>query len=130
MTATRPSTASLQLVDAAGAFGAIVAALCCAGTPLIVAALAATGLSALRKDAILWPVMLLSLAVAIWGYWQGHRVHHASAPLVVGVIGAVLLALGVIVVHGFPAMQMIYSGATLLVAATIWNIVARSRCTG
>ena len=80
MTATRPSTASLQLVDAAGAFGAIVAALCCAGTPLIVAALAATGLSALRKDAILWPVMLLSLAVAIWGYWQGHRVHHASAP--------------------------------------------------
>ena len=129
MTATRPSTASLQLVDAAGAFGAIVAALCCAGTPLIVAALAATGLSALRKDAILWPVMLLSLAVAIWGYWQGHRVHHASAPLVVGVIGAVLLALGVIVVHGFPAMQMIYSGATLLVAATIWNIVARSRCT-
>jgi len=129
VTATRPSTASLQLVDAAGAFGAIVAALCCAGTPLIVAALAATGLSALRKDAILWPVMLLSLAVAIWGYWQGHRVHHASAPLVVGVIGAVLLALGVIVVHGFPAMQMIYSGATLLVAATIWNIVARSRCT-
>ena len=125
MTATRPSTASLQLVDAAGAFGAIVAALCCAGTPLIVAALAATGLSALRKDAILWPVMLVSLAVAIWGYRQGHRIHHESAPLIVGVIGAVSLALGVIVVHGFPAMQMIYGGAMLLVAATIWNIVAR-----
>jgi hypothetical protein len=45
-----------------------------------------------------------------------------------GVIGAVSLALGVIVVHGFPAMQMIYAGAMLLVAATIWNIVARKRC--
>jgi mercuric ion transport protein len=117
----------VQLTDAAGTFGAIVAALCCAGTPLIVAALAATGLSALRKDVILWPIMLVSLAVAIWGYWQGHRLHHAWAPLIAGVIGAVSLALGVIVVHGFPAMQMIYGGAMLLVAATIWNIGARKR---
>ena len=115
--------------DAAGAVGAIVAALCCAGSPLIVAALAALGLSALRKDAILWPIMLVSLAVAIWGYWQGHRMHGAWAPLIVGVIGAGSLALGVIVVHGFPAMQMIYAGAMLLVAATVWNIAARKRCT-
>lgn len=126
--APQSSTARTQLTDVAGAFGAIVAALCCAGTPLIVAALAATGLSALRKDAILWPIMLGSLIVAMWGYWQGYRVHRAVAPLITGVIGAVSLALGVIVVHGFPAMQMIYGGAILLVAATIWNIVARKRC--
>lgn len=118
----------MQLTDAAGAFGAIAAALCCAGTPLIVAALAATGLSALRKDAILWPVMLVSLAVAMWGHWQGHRIHHAWAPLIIGFAGASSLALGVIVVHGFPAMQMIYGGAMLLVLATIWNIAARTRC--
>jgi mercuric ion transport protein len=128
--ATQPPTKRVQLTDAAGAVGAIVAALCCAGTPLIVAALAATGLTALRKDAILWPIMLVSLAVAMWGYWQGHRIHHAWAPLIVGVVGAVSLALGVIVVHGFPAMQMIYGGATLLVAATIWNIVARTTSYG
>ena len=127
--ATQSATASMQLTDAAGALGAIIAALCCAGTPLIVAALAATGLSALRKDAILWPIMLVSLVVAIWGYWQGHRIHHAWAPLTVGVLGAVSLALGVIVVHGFPAMEMIYGGALLLIAATIWNIVARKRWT-
>ena len=40
---------------------------------------------------------------------------------------ALSLALGVIAVHGFPAMQMIYGGAMLLVAATIWNIVPRKR---
>ena len=118
----------MRSTDAAGALGAILAALCCAGTPLIVASLAAVGLSGLRKDAILWPVMLVSLAVAIWGYWQGHRIHHGWAPLFIGVIGAVSLALGVIVVHGFPAMQMIYAGAMLLVAATISNIVALKRC--
>jgi mercuric ion transport protein len=122
-------TTPVRLADAAGALGAIAAALCCAGTPLIVAALAATGLSALRKDAILWPVMLASLAVAIWGYWQGLRLHRAWPPLMIGVFGAVSLALGVIVVHGFPAMQMIYGGSMLLVAATIWNIVARKRFT-
>ena len=125
--AMQPAAAHVQLTDAAGTLGAIVAALCCAGTPPIVAALAATGLSALRKDAILWPIMLISLAVAISGYWHGHRLHHAWGPLIVGVIGAVSLAFGVIMVHGFPAMQMIYGGAMLLVAATIWNIVARKR---
>jgi hypothetical protein len=83
----------------------------------------------MRKDAILWPIMLLSLAVAIWGYWQGYRMHRSRAPMVIGLVGAASLALGVIVVHGFPAMPMIYGGAILLVAATIWNIVARRRCT-
>ena len=53
--------------------------------------------------------------------------HGAWAPFFVGVTGALSLALGVIVVHGFPAMQMIYGGAVLLMAATIWNIVTRAR---
>ncbi len=114
-----------RLVDAAGAFGAIVAALCCAGTPLIVGALAAAGLSSLRRDAILWPVMLLSLAVALWGFWQGHRVHRRLGPLLIGALGAIALACGVIVVHGPPAMTMIYGGAIVLVLATAWNIMAR-----
>jgi mercuric ion transport protein len=118
-----------QLSDAAGSFGAIVAALCCAGTPLMVAALAATGLTALRRDAILWPVMLLSLCVALWGFQQGQRMHRVWAPLIVGSVGAIALALGVIVVHGPPAMVMIYGGAVGLVIATFWNVVARRKCT-
>ncbi len=59
MTTAAPSLrARAQLTDVAGTFGAVVAAMCCAGTPFIIAAVAAVGLSALRKDAILWPVML------------------------------------------------------------------------
>lgn len=117
----------LAVVDAAGVLGAIAAALCCAGTPIIVGALAAVGLSFLRRDAILWPVMLVSLGVALWGFWQGRRAHRRNGPLIGGMVGAVSLAMGVIVVHGWPAMQMIYGGALLLVAATLWNIMARSR---
>ena len=42
-----------------------------------------------------------------------------------GVIGSISLAGGVIVVHGPPAMEMIYGGALLLVAATLVNVWAR-----
>ena len=116
-----------RFADIAGVIGAVVAALCCAGTPFIVGALAAIGLGFLRRDAVLWPVMLLSLVVAVWGFWKGQRVHHAIGPLVVGAVGAVSLAPGVIIVHGPPAMTMIYLGSVLLVAATAWNLWARHR---
>jgi mercuric ion transport protein len=115
----------VRAADGAGATGAILAALCCAGTPIIVSALAAVGLSSLRKDAILWPLMLVSLLVALWGFWNGRRSHGKSGPLALGFIGAVSLACGVIFVHGPPAMQMIYGGAIALVVATLWNVSAR-----
>ncbi len=67
------SSRSLSIADGAGALGAIVAALCCAGTPIIVGALGALGLGFLRKDAILWPVMLGALLIALWGFWRGFR---------------------------------------------------------
>ena len=52
---------TLRWQDGAGVLGALFAAFCCAGAPVIVTALAAPGLSALRRDSILWPLMLLSL---------------------------------------------------------------------
>ena len=116
---------SQRIADRAGVVGAIIAALCCAGTPIIVGALAAVGLGFLRKDAILWPIMLVSLLVALWGFWQGFRLHRKAGPLTLGIGGAVSLAWGVIVVHGFPAMQMIYGGAVALLIATLWNVWAR-----
>ena len=115
----------MRVADGAGVGGAIVAALCCAGTPFLVGALAALGLSFLRKDAILWPVMLASLVVALWGFWQGRRLHRKAGPMVLGSAGALLLACGVILVHGPPAMTMIYGGAIVLVIATLWNVGAR-----
>ena len=114
-----------QVADVAGAFGAIVAALCCAGTPVIVAALTALGLGFLKRDSILWPVMLASLAVALWGLWTARRIHRRAGPLLLGIAGASTLASGVIVVHGRSAMLYIYVGAAALVAATLWNIGAR-----
>lgn len=117
-----------RLADGAGVTGAVLAALCCAGTPVVVGALTAVGLGFLRRDAILWPLMLGSLAVALWGFWQGFARHRRAGPLVLGGLGAVSLAAGVIVVHGPPAMTMIYGASALLIVATIWNVRLRRSC--
>lgn len=113
------------LVDVAGVFGAIFAALCCAGTTVVVSVVTALGLGFLRQDALLWPLMIISLVVALWGFWRSARVHQNSGPLLLGSIGAISLASGVIFVHGFPAMQLIYGGALLLVTVTVWNVWLR-----
>ena len=117
-----------RLADGAGVLGAVFAAFCCAGTAFIVSGLGLLGLSFLRRDAILWPLMIGSLALAMWGFVQGRSVHGKSGPLLLGAAGAVSLAAGVIVVHGFPAIQMIDGGAIALVLATIWNVASRRAC--
>lgn len=127
-TETRPVQRAARLADSAGVLGAVFAALCCAGTPLIVGALAAVGLSALRNDAILWPLMFASLAIALWGFWLGQRRLGSAGPLAVAAVGGALLVAGVVFVHGFPAKQMIWAGAAALVVATAWNVRARRAC--
>jgi mercuric ion transport protein len=116
------------LRDASGVLGAVFAALCCAGTPWIIAGLTALGLGFVRRDGILWPLMLLALGVAVSGYWQGARQHGRWGSLVLGSAGALSLAAGVIVVHGFPAMEMIYGVSVALVLAAVWNALARRAC--
>ena len=101
---SRPNHAA-GIADGAGVLGAVFAALCCAGTPIIVSALAALGLSFLRSDRILWPLMLVSLVVAVWGFWKGRQMHGSPGPLLVGLLGAGALTAGVIFVHGFPAKR-------------------------
>ena len=70
-------------------------------------------------------VSVASLAVALWGLRAARRGDGRRGPLLLAAAGSLSLAAGIIVVHGFPAMQMIYGGSTALVAATVWNLVAR-----
>lgn len=130
--APAPSTApthrtrkTVGWADGAGALGAVLAALCCMGAPIIVGVLGAVGLSWLRQDAILWPVMFVSLAVALWGLARDRRRHGVAGPVVLAAVGAVALVAGVVFVHGPPARQLIYAGAVALIVATGWNVAAR-----
>lgn len=104
------------------------AALCCAGAPIIVSVLAATGLSFLRTDAILLPIIAVALAIALFGFWTGRRIHGSNGPLLLGAIGSVALVAGVVFVHGMPAKALIGAGAVLLLAAMIWNARVPRAC--
>lgn len=121
-------TKAIRVADSAGVFGAIFAALCCAGLPMILSVLSAIGLSSIRRDSMLMPLMAISLGVALWGFLLGRRLHHAIGPIVMGLVGSAALAAGVVYVHGFPAKEIIWAGAILLVGATVWNVRLRHKC--
>ena len=125
---TRTTQAVSRFAGGAGVIAASCAALCCAGAPIILSILAATGLSFLRNDAILIPIIGAALLVALWGFWLGRRLHGSWGPFVVGVIGSVALVAGVVFIHGMPAKVMIGAGALILLGATIWNARVRRAC--
>ncbi len=116
---------AVRIADTAGVTGAILASLCCAGAPMILSVLAALGLSFLRNDRILLPFIGLSLAVALWGFWQGRRFHNAYGPLLLALAASATLIAGVVFIHGFPARVLIGVGAIGLVVATVWNVGLR-----
>lgn len=122
-----PRTAE-RLADWAGPFGAVFAALCCLGVSWIIASITAAGLGFLRSDPILWPLMIASILFALWGMWRGRQVHRTTWPLLLGTTAGSALVAGVIFVHGFPARELIYVGSIGLIAASIWNAIARGRC--
>jgi mercuric ion transport protein len=123
----QPASRLLRFADVAGVLGAAFAALCCAGIPFIVGGLALLGLSFLKRDAILWPLMIASLLIALWGFWRGRQMHGKTAPFVVALLAAMVLVAGVIFVHGFPALEMIWASVVALIGATAWNIYLRRR---
>lgn len=117
-----------RFADTAGVLGAVLAALCCAGAPIILGVLSALGLSFLRKDAILLPFMLLAFLLAIWGFWTDRGTHRSGGPLLIALGGMLALVAGVIFVHGFPAKELIGAGAVALLSAMVWNVSLRRAC--
>ena len=128
MPMTRMSKALSGYAGGAGAVAATCAALCCAGAPIIVSVLAATGLSFLRTDAVLLPVIGVALVIALWGFWKGGLQHGSWSPLLMGIAGSVALLLGVVVLHRMSSKVAIGGGAIALLVATIWNARRLGNC--
>ncbi len=112
----------------AGAVAATCAALCCAGAPIIVSVLTATGLGFLRSDAILLPVIGVAICIALYGFWKGRAMHSSTGPFALGVLGSVALVMGVVYLHGPIAKVFIGIGAIALLVSTLWNARLVGRC--
>ncbi len=107
-----------------GSLGAMAAALCCAGVPAVLGALSAAGLGFVVNDLILFPLVLVSLGVALWGLGRGVSRHGLRRVLVLGSLGAVLLMVGIFL---YP---LVYAGVAAMLGAAVWNAVALRNARG
>ncbi len=95
---------------------------------MILGVLSAIGLSSFRRDSILIPLMGVSLAVALWGFLSGRRLHGSNLPIILALSGSAVLVAGVVSIRGYPGTVVIDIGAIALVAATVWNVRLRRAC--
>jgi len=111
-------------LDKFGIVGSFVAALCCLGVPAIVSIVAAIGLGFLIKDAILLPLMVVSLLVTLIGLYLGYRAHHQPWPLILVSISS-LGALIFVFVH--TVRPVAYLAMAGLVIASVLNVISRQK---
>jgi len=110
-------------MDKVGAFGSIFAALCCIGTPALLAFLASIGLGFVINDLILLPALALFLVLTGYGLIASKKRHGRKEPLIVFGVSSAVIVISV----WFTTIGVIV-GLTGLVTSTIMNIVYQRRC--
>jgi len=111
-------------LDKFGVVGAAIAALCCLGLTAILSIAAALGVGFLINDAVLAPILVVSLALVVWGLVRGYRRHRNWLPLVIGGAGSLALAIASL---AFPSRPIAYVSIAALVIASIANAVLLHR---
>lgn len=107
-------------IDKVGIIGAAFAALCCLGISAVLSIVTAIGLGFLINDAILLPLLAISLIVTLWGLFSGWKRHRNAAALVLGVLAGVAL---VVFSYFHQSRPLAFSSIVALVAASIVNII-------
>ena len=100
-----------------GALGAIFAAACCLGLPLLLSALTTAGLGFLVHDAILIPLLIAFVALNLWLLWRSTG-RHRRRPFGLGVAGGTLAVVG-LYIH--PAVAAL--GLLGLLVGSAWDFV-------
>jgi mercuric ion transport protein len=113
------------LKQCSSTLGAGVAAACCLGAPVVLAALGAAGLGFLIQDAYLMPIFVAFAALSLWLLFGSARRHANLAPFWLGLAGGIAGVAGLwLLVTGFyPKSWPVYLGLIALVAASVWDAV-------
>ena len=115
----------------AGLIGAGVAAACCLGIPVVLAALGAVGLGFLIHDAYLFPLFVGFAGLSLWLLYRSARRHGQMLPFWVSLAGALFGGAGLwLMVTGlYPQPWSVYVGFLVLVSGSIWDLVNGRRPT-
>jgi len=112
-------------LDKVGVVGSFIAAACCLGLPAVLSIVAAIGLGFIINDAILLPLMIVFLVVALIGLLFGYRVHRRPGPLAIDVVSAVAIYFFIFVRTVSLAAHLAITG---LIVASVLNIMLRRKC--
>ncbi|MFN3919222.1 MAG: MerC domain-containing protein [Methylohalobius sp.] len=106
-------------------FGAAVAAACCLGIPVVLAAVSAVGLRFLIHDAILVPLFMGFVGLTLVLLNRSARAHGDLTPLWMGLGGGILASLGILfqVIGLYPSSWLVYLGFAALVGGSAWDAV-------
>lgn len=85
--------------------------------------MSAFGLGFLANDAVLLPLVVISLLITLWGLYSGTRHHQHWSAFGIGVVGAILMGLSMWRGKG------VYAGIGIaaLILASLLNIILRVR---
>jgi len=101
-----------------GSLGTVFAALCCLGTPAVLAFLGVIGLGFVINDFILFPLLAVFLGISIYGSFSNKKKHNNKYPLILTILGAVLLIPAI-----FFNVIAAYAIIAILLVSSIWDIV-------
>ncbi|HEX9406386.1 MAG TPA: MerC domain-containing protein [Thermoanaerobaculia bacterium] len=106
--------------DKVGILGAAFAALCCLGISAVLSVVSAIGLGFLIHDAVLLPLLILSLLVTLWGLYSGWKRHGRAAALALGGTAAVVLLMTSFIHQSRP---LALASIAALAGASVLNVV-------
>lgn len=99
-----------------GCTGSVVTGACCLGFTPFLTALTAIGADFLIKDAILIPLLVIFLGLAVWNFASSRKQHSISGPLFLGSAAAILAFASL-----WISTVISYVGFLALIAASIWD---------
>jgi mercuric ion transport protein len=97
--------------------GSIFAALCCIGTPALLALLTSLGAGFLIRDVILVPLLVVFLAVSLWGIHHSVPRHGQRLPRTVALVSSIVLVAAV-----WFSRLVVLLGLAGLIAAALWDV--------
>ena len=100
-----------------GSLGSIFAALCCIGTPALLAFLSSIGVGFIITDKILIPLLVVFLGTSIWGVYKSSKFYGSKKSLILVIVSAIVVFTTI-----WFSKLLVYIGLAGLIAASVWDI--------